>query len=190
MNNITIIGVGALGSHVAQFLRNACELKLVDHDRVEAKNLTSQFHGKPGVSKNKVQALSATLQLLWGLKVTGVPHKLTSDNADQLLSGADLLIDCLDNGEARRIVQKYARAHNIPCLHGALAADGGFGRSIWDESFTIDEASAGAATCENGDFLPFIALVSSYIARSAQEFLASGRKVGFEIPPLSGSIKV
>jgi molybdopterin/thiamine biosynthesis adenylyltransferase len=190
MKNITIIGVGALGSHVAMLLRNEASLKLIDFDRVEAKNLASQFHGKPGMGKNKVQALAATMQLLWGLKVTGVPHKLTADNADQLLSGADLLLDCLDNGEARRIVQRYARAHGIPCVHGALAADGVFGQVVWDEKFTVDDAAPGRPTCEDQNFLPFIALVSSYIARLAQEFLATGRKESFWIPPFAGSIKM
>lgn len=182
MKNVTIVGVGALGSHLVQLLRNEANLKVVDFDRVEQKNVLSQFHGKPGVNKLKVDGLKQTMQLLFGVKLDTASAKLTKDNDKQLLKGADLIVDCLDNGEARRVIQAYARGNNTPCLHGALAADGSFGRVIWDENFQVDdEAGAGVATCEDGAHLPFIALTSSYLARSAQEFLKSGKKVGFSI---------
>lgn len=179
---IIIVGVGALGSHVVQFLRNEATIRVVDFDRVEQKNTLSQFHGKPNVGKSKVQAIQQTMQFLFGLKLEAIPHKLTADNAKQVLSKADLVIDCLDNGASRRVVQGFAREAKVPCLHGALAADGSFGRAIWDEEFVIDdEAGAGAATCEDGAHLPFIALTSACLAKTAQEFLQKGKKVGFSI---------
>jgi molybdopterin-synthase adenylyltransferase len=183
MKTVVIVGVGALGSHLVQFLRNEeVTFKLIDFDRIERRNTKSQFHVKSGVGKVKVQALGQLMQFLWGLKVQTVPHKLTSENDDQLLSGADLIIDCLDNGQARRIVQGFARRTHTPCLHGALAADGGFGQIIWDKDFKIDnEDVVGAATCEEGNFLPFITLVSSYMAQATQEFLSTGKKIGFQV---------
>ena len=163
MKTVVIVGVGALGSHVVQLLRSVeATVKVIDFDRVEQKNVLSQFHGKPHVGKGKVQSLAQTMQFLFGSKIATIPHKLTPENDDQLLSGADLIIDCLDNGEARRIVQGFARRYHTPCLHGALAADGGFGRVVWDEHFRIDdEAGAGVATCEGGEHLPFIAITSA-----------------------------
>lgn len=184
---ITIVGVGALGSHVCLLLRNAeASIRVIDFDRVEQKNVTSQFHSKAGVGKLKVQALQQSMNFLFGLKIEAVSSKLVENNTSQLLGKSDLIIDCLDNGTARRLVQAYVRKNQVPCLHGALAADGGFGRSVWDEQFTIDDEPAGvqAATCENGIHLPFISVVSSLIARSAQEFLANGRKVGYQINPM------
>lgn len=186
---ITIVGVGALGSHVALFLRNEAELKVIDFDRVDRKNVLAQFHGIPGVGKNKVQALQQAMQFLFGLKIGGIQHKLTKDNEVQLLADADLIIDCLDNAAAREIVQGFARQSKIPCLHGALAADGAYGRVVWDENFVIDsEGSGGAATCEGGEHLPFIAMVSALLARAAQEFVTKGKKIGFEVYP-GGVIK-
>lgn len=190
MKNILIVGIGALGSHVAQFLRNSdASIRVVDFDRVENKNVLSQFHGKPNVGKSKVESLKQTMQFLFGVKLATIPHKLTQDNDAQVLAGVDLILDCLDNGQARRIVQGFARRSKTPCLHGALAADGDFGRVIWDEDFRIDdETGAGAATCEDGEHLPFIALTSSYLAYSAQQFLKNGRKMGFSISP-AGSVR-
>lgn len=191
MKMIVIVGVGALGSHVVQLLRNVgANLKVIDFDRVEQKNVSSQFHGKSTVGKSKVVGLQQTMSFLFGQKIETVPHKLVQDNVQTLLGGADLVIDCLDNGNSRRVVQKFVRGASVPCLHGALAPDGAFGRVIWDESFVIDdEAGVGAATCENGEHLPFIAITSAYLAHAAKEFLLKDRKVGFNVYP-SGSLRI
>lgn len=184
MKTITVVGVGALGSHLVPLLRNEAKLRVVDFDRVEQKNTLSQFHGKNTVGKSKAQALSQVMSFLWGVRVEANPHKIVADNVGQILKGSDLLIDCLDNGEARRLVQGYARESGTPCMHGALAADGGFGQVVWDEFFRIDdEPDEGAATCENGEHLPFIAIVSAYMARAIQIYLDSGREVGFHVRP-------
>ncbi len=184
MKNVLVCGVGALGSHVVQYLRNEAQLRIVDFDRVDSGNLASQFHSKPHTRKLKVEALQKTMQFLWGTVVTINSNKLTTQNVDIILHDHDLVIDCLDNGEGRRVIQTWVRRTNTPCLHGALAANGGFGRVCWDAAFKIDdEAAAGEPTCAEGDFLPFIAIVSAYLARAAQIFLRDQKQVGFSILP-------
>ncbi len=182
---IVIVGVGALGSHLVQFLRNEeAVITVVDHDRVESANVASQFHGKPSVGKMKSNALKQSMQFLYGARIDAKTNKVVENNVTQLLGEADLVIDCLDNGEGRRIVQAFVRERGIACLHGALAADGSFGRVVWSADFVIDdEDGAGDPTCEDGDFLPFIAITSAYLARAAQLYLREGRKVGFAISP-------
>lgn len=183
MTTITIVGVGALGSHVAMLLRNEGDLRVIDFDRVEQKNLLAQMHTKGSVGKNKAAAFAQLMQFGWSIKVIGIPHKLTGDNDDQLLSGSSLIIDCLDNGAGRRIVQNFARRSHTPCLHGALAADGSFGQVRWDDGFVIDDSAAGAATCEGGEHLPFIVETAAFIARAAQVFLASAKQLSFTVLP-------
>jgi hypothetical protein len=60
---------------------------------------------------------------------------------------------------------------------------------IWDEDFAIDDGATGAATCEDGEHLPFVALVAAERALAAQRFLKTGRKRGAQISP-AGSIPV
>lgn len=190
MKTITVVGVGALGSHLVPLLRNEAKFRVVDFDRVEQKNTLSQFHGRNTVGKGKVQAITQVMNFLWGVRIGGTPHKLVADNVDQLLGGSDIIVDCLDNGQARRLVQAYAKRTKTPCLHGALAADGGFGRVVWTKDFQIDDEPAeAAATCEDGAHLPFIVIVSAYMARAIQIFLHDDRKVGFQVFP-EGSTKV
>ncbi len=183
---IVIVGVGALGSHLVQFIRNEkVDIRIIDFDRVEQKNVMSQFHGKPGVGKNKVEALKQTMDFLFKRQLAVVSNKLVVDNIDVLMKGATLVVDCLDNGASRKLVQDYVRKHGVSCLHGALAPGGEFGRAIWDEHFVIDsEVGAGAATCEDGEFLPFIAITAAYLARAIQLFLKDGKKIGFSISPV------
>lgn len=190
MKNVTIVGVGALGSHTAQFLRNEADLKVIDFDRVESKNILSQFHTKPSVGKNKATSIKDVFNFLYGVKIEAIPYELRGDNVITLLKGADLLLDCLDNAESRRLVQSYATTLQVPCLHGALAADGQFGRIVWTERFIIDgESATGAATCEAGEHLPFIAVVAAHMARAAQEYLRNGQKMGFSINPSGHAIR-
>lgn len=185
MKQITIAGVGALGSHVVQFIRNfEANVKVLDLDRVEQKNTKSQFHARNSTGKSKAQSLSQLMQFLFNQKIEAVPHKLTNDNVNQLLKSSDLIIDCFDNYESRNIIQQFAKKNNIACLHGCLAANGEFGRVVWTEKMVIDkEASAGAATCHDGDFLPFIATVSALIARAAKNYLDNNVKAGYEVTP-------
>lgn len=203
-HHITVVGVGALGSHFVQFARSVpgAEFTLVDFDRTEAKNTLSQFHGKPGVGKLKVEALKGTLQFLWGMRVSVYPQKLDAANAEELLGRADLVVDALDNAEGRRVVQRWARERNaraqlrargqalpatlvpVEVLHGALApAAEGFGQVVWDERFTPEDGAPGGtqATCQAGEALPFIGVVASYMALSAQAWLERGQKTNWQI---------
>lgn len=180
--NVIIVGVGALGSHTAMLLRNEAHINIIDFDRIESKNLLSQFHSKIGSGKYKALALQQVMNYLWGVRFGAITNKLERTNV-KLLAEGDLVIDCVDNGATRRLIQTFAREHKIPCLHGGLAADAQFGRVVWTERFEIDDEAPGAPTCEDGAALPFIGIVSSYIARAAQVFLRTGKRVGFEISP-------
>ena len=183
MNRIVIVGVGALGSHVLLLLRNHPGLTVCDFDKIESKNLMSQFHTTMTLGRNKAQAAQQTMRGLFGVAVAPFPHKLTTDNVGVILGGATLGIDCTDNVEARRVIQGYVIPNKIPCLHGGLAADGTLGRVVWSEQFQPDEAGAGQATCENGEHLPFIGMVSAYMAQAAQRFLRTGERWAFHIMP-------
>ncbi len=182
---IIIIGAGALGSHLVLFGRNwDVSFTVIDFDRVERKNVMSQFHTNMGAGRNKTVALQQSMQGLFGLRVATVPHKVTGENARNLLEGAELVVDCVDNLEARRAIQAAVRELAVPCLHGALAADGGYGRVMWDEVFEADaDGSDGDATCEDGEHLPFICLVAARMATTIQQFLEDGRRESVHVHP-------
>ena len=181
---LTIVGLGALGSHLALLLRTQdLQLRLVDFDRVEKKNTLSQFHTRMGVGRNKAQALQQALQGLFSVRAQAVPHRLVADNAQAVLGGSDLLVDCVDHAPTRLLLQAYAREQGLPCLHGALAADGAYARVHWSERFAVDEGGEGEATCEDGQHLPFIATVSAHMALVLQRFLETGERRELHLHP-------
>ena len=182
---IVIVGLGALGSHVALLLRSF-NLKLVDFDRVEQKNILAQFHGKMGLGMNKASAMGRALQGMFGTKAEVVPHKLTGDNAYVILKGSELVLDCTDNITARLLISTACRKFNLPCLHGCLAASGDFARIVWEEAFVADkEGDDAKATCVDGEHLPFYAASAAFMALEAQRYLTTKKRSNFQLSPTS-----
>jgi len=175
---IVFCGVGALGSTAAVLCRSlGAELRLVDFDRVETKNLAAQSFVKQSIGKNKAEALKLQFWNFWTVKVEALGVRVVDDNVAEVCAGADLIVDCFDNRASREVLSAHARAHHTPLVHAALAADGSFGLVRWDERFTPDaEDHAGQATCEGGEHLPFIGLLASALARAIQEFVKNGRR--------------
>jgi hypothetical protein len=187
MKKVSIIGVGALGSHLLLFARNwEVELGVVDFDRIESKNIQSQFHTKMGQGKNKAKALQQAMHGLFGVKIAAGTAKLADNNAGQVLGAPDLVVDCTDNIAARSIIQTYVEAPVVECLHGCLSADGTLARAVWTEHFTPDkEGGEGEATCEDGANLPFHAMAGALLASVAQRFLETGEKKSWQLTPSS-----
>jgi len=184
---VVFCGVGALGSTAVHACRNlGAELRLVDFDRVESKNLAAQWFVKQSVGKNKAEAVRLQLANFYGVKAEALGVRLVANNAAQLLDGADLAVDCFDNADGRLVLSEAARARSVPLVHAALSADGTFGLVRWDERFTPDrEDTPGQATCEGGEHLPLIALAGATLARTIQDFVRSSDRRDYLIS-LSG----
>ena len=180
---VCVCGVGALGSTAVLLCRSlAIELRVVDFDRVEAKNLAAQWYVKQSVGKAKAEAIRLQLANFFGVKAEAMAVRLAATNAAQLLDGCALAVDCFDNADSRLALSAAARAASVPLVHAALAGDGTFGLVRWDERFVPDrEDAAGQATCEGGEHLPMIGLVGATIARVVQDFVNAGLRRDYMI---------
>ena len=184
---IAFCGVGALGSTAVLYCRNLdATLRVIDFDRVESKNLQAQWFVKQSVGKNKAAAIRLQLSNFYGVKAEALGVRMISQNATELLDGCDLAVDCFDNFDSRILLSQKSRELEVPLVHGALAGDGRFGLVRWDERFHPDrEDNEGQATCEGGEHLPMIGMISSAIARAIQDFQATGEKHDYMVS-LSG----
>ena len=180
---VVFCGVGALGSSAVLLCRNfEIELRLVDFDRVESKNLLAQFFVKQSVGKNKAEALKLQLFNFWGVRAEALPVRLSAQNTDSLLGDADLIVDCFDNWASRTLLCDYARAHGKALLHAAVAADGSCGLVRWDERFVADQEDAeGQPTCEGGEHLPLIGLLGAALSRAIQDFVSRGERHDYHV---------
>ncbi len=121
---VLLVGAGGLGSPAALYLAAAGigHLTLVDDDLVERSNLQRQvLHGEDDVGRAKVLSASQRLAALNpGVVVRAVEKRLDQDNALDLLSGHDLVIDGADNFATRYLVNAACETLGMPWVYGAV----------------------------------------------------------------------
>lgn len=148
--NILIAGCGALGSNLAYNLvkHGFTNLSLLDFDRVESKNIGPQIYSPQYVGMTKVDALINILyDINQNIQLKNLYTKLDSKNCAKTLKGADLVVDCFDNREARLILTDYCRENNIDCIHAGLFKD--YGEVIWNENYKVpDQAPKSDDQCD------------------------------------------
>ena len=124
-----VVGAGALGCPAATYLVAAGigRLGLVDEDAVELSNLHRQpLHLTPDVGMPKAQAAAAKLGLLNPeVVVEPYPATLNAGNAEAIVMGADVVVDCTDSFESRYLVNDACCAQGVALVEaGVVAFDG------------------------------------------------------------------
>jgi molybdopterin/thiamine biosynthesis adenylyltransferase len=141
--SVTLCGAGALGSHLADNLarQGFRHLRVIDRDRVEEHNVSTQLYGESEVGAWKVEVLRQRLFRATGIEIDAVRKELTDRTARALLQDGGLVIDTFDNSASRGLVQEQCRALQLPALHVGLYAD--YGEVIWDERYRVPQDVAG-----------------------------------------------
>lgn len=122
---VLVIGAGGLGSPVIAYLAAAGvgTIGVVDDDDVSLSNLQRQvIHSTASAGKPKVESAQAFVAALNPF-VQIVPHRLrlSSENAAELISGYDLVVDGTDNFASRKIAALAAEAIEKPLVSGAVS---------------------------------------------------------------------
>ncbi len=134
---ITVCGAGALGANIVESLARAGfrQLKVIDRDRVEERNLSTQPYQMDDVGGHKARALAHLVYRAVGVELEAVVQELSGRNVAKLLSGSDFILDAFDNSVSRQAVSAYARSTETACLHAGLAD--GYSEVMWDEVYRI-----------------------------------------------------
>ncbi|MFB8789620.1 MAG: ThiF family adenylyltransferase [Potamolinea sp.] len=134
---VTVCGSGALGANITENLARSgfAKLVVIDRDRIEERNLSTQPYYKSDVGAYKAKILTNTLYRALGITVDGRSKELTSTNAAQLLRDTSLVIDTFDNSIGRQAVQDYCKNTQIPCLHVGLERD--YAEVIWNDIYRV-----------------------------------------------------
>ena len=123
-SHITIIGAGGIGSPAIQYLAAAGvgKLTVIDDDKVALSNLQRQVLFKEAdIGRPKAQAAQeAVAHLTPDVAIIPVIQRLTAQNADSLLIGADAILDGCDNFETRLAVSDAATRLKIPLISAAV----------------------------------------------------------------------
>jgi molybdopterin/thiamine biosynthesis adenylyltransferase len=107
---IVLCGAGALGANLAENLAGAGAgaLKVIDRDRIEEGNLSTQPYYRSDVGAFKAKILANNLYRAIGTKVEAETKELTATNAPQLLKASQLIVDVFDNSSSRQVLKGYA----------------------------------------------------------------------------------
>lgn len=175
---VVVCGVGALGSHLASSLARAGvgHLRLVDRDRVEERNLSTQPWARAEVGAPKAKLLAAQLYRAVGVDAEAHAVELSDTNAKKLLRGVDLVVDAFDNAASRACVQRTAAALGLPCLHAGLSGDG-YGEVVFDPGYRVPSA-AGEDVCDYALAGTFALFTATLAAELALRFLVTGERRG------------
>lgn len=122
--SVLIVGLGGLGSPVALYLTGAGigRIGLCDNDIVSISNLQRQIlyseetEGQPKalIANKRLSELSSKTKFdLW-------QDGLTADNARDILSRYDLIIDCTDNHRTRYLIDDACQELGKTWIHGAI----------------------------------------------------------------------
>lgn len=120
-----IVGCGGLGGYLIETLARVGigTLRVVDGDVFDATNLNRQMLCTPDLlGTPKAQAARMRIHSINPAVVVD-DHAvfLTPQNAAELVSDCDIVLDALDTIEGRRCLYKAAQQANIPYVYGAIS---------------------------------------------------------------------
>ncbi|MCD4752501.1 MAG: molybdopterin-synthase adenylyltransferase MoeB [Anaerolineaceae bacterium] len=122
--SVLVVGVGGLGSASALYLAAAGvgRIGLVDDDLVDVSNLQRQvIHSSTSVGELKVKSAADRLLGLNPL-ITVETHaiRLAEDNAQEIISFYDVVVDASDNYSTRYLINRTCVALQKPMVYGAV----------------------------------------------------------------------
>lgn len=172
---VAICGAGALGSQLADNLvrQGVANLRVIDKDRVEEHNVSTQLYGESDVGGWKVEVLRNRLFKTAGVEIEAVRKELTGGNAKALLADRDLVIDAFDNSASRRLVQETVQAAGTACLHVGLNAD--YAEVIWDEAYRVPGDVSGDV-CDYPLARNLVLIAVAVASEAVVRFAADGRR--------------
>lgn len=188
-SRVAIVGCGATGSALASLLARAGvgSLRIIDRDYVEASNLQRQMlFDETDAAESVPKAIAAARKVAqFNSQVVAEPHvsDLTPQNADQLLSGVQLVLDGTDNFETRYLINDYAVKNSLPWIYVAAFGSYALTMNILPAetaclSCIFPEAPAGAVeTCDTAGILnSAVNLAASIAATEALKLLTGARQ--------------
>jgi molybdopterin-synthase adenylyltransferase len=183
---VVVVGVGALGSVIAERLVRAGVglVRLIDRDWVEWDNLPRQtlFIESDAVARvpKAVAAANHLRAINSEATIESVVADLIPNNASELLKGFNLILDGTDNFETRFLINDASLEYQVPWIHGGCVGASGQGlvcipgqtacfRCLMPEPMPADQQ----ATCDSAGVVgPAITIVAGWQAMEAIKLLS------------------
>jgi molybdopterin/thiamine biosynthesis adenylyltransferase len=123
-SQVLVVGAGGLGSPALFYLAAAGvgRIGIADGDRVEVSNLQRQvLHGIDDVGVEKTTSAEETLMRIRpDLDLKLFPFRLDHQNAEEVVSGFDFVVDASDSFESKFLVNDACVSTKIPFSHAGI----------------------------------------------------------------------
>jgi adenylyltransferase/sulfurtransferase len=185
----TVIGCGALGSHIASHLVRAGvgRVVLVDRDFVEWHNLPRQaLYDEADAEEGVPKAVAAAKRLRRINSAVEIREHVADVNADTvegLIADADVVLDGADNFEVRYLLNEACVKHGIPWIYGGVLGTYGLTAAIVPGETPCLRCMLGSMpppgavpTCETAGVLgPAVAIIAALEATEGLKILLDRR---------------
>jgi molybdopterin/thiamine biosynthesis adenylyltransferase len=195
-----VIGAGGLGSPVVLYLGTAGvgRITLVDHDSVDLTNLQRQIaHNMARVGQPKATSAREGVEAINPeVLVKPVVARADAQLLDELVPGADVVLDCTDNFTTRHAINAACVKHAKPLVSGAaIRMDGQI--SVFDTRhpkspcyacvFPPNDDFEETRCATLGVFAPLVGIIGAMQAAEALKILArTGESLAGRLQMLDG----
>ncbi|MHA7964596.1 ThiF family adenylyltransferase [Paenibacillus sp. CAU 1782] len=184
-SKVAIVGLGALGSVIAQHIvrSGVGYVRVIDRDYVDWTNLQRQMlytekdatdmMPKAEAAAERLRSINSTIQL------EAHVSDVTASNVEELLGGVDLVVDGSDNFAIRYLINDFCVKHNIPWIYGGATGSNGMTMTVLPGKtpcyvclFPSAPAPGTADTCETAGILsPVVDMIGSLQSMEAIKLL-------------------
>jgi len=192
-SKIAVVGLGGLGCSASVYLAasGVGELNLIDDDSIDLSNLQRQIlFSEEDLNREKVEIAQMKLSSLnENVQVNSNNLRINNSNIENILEGSDLILDCTDNFETRKIINAY-------CLNEKKILISGSSQGWKGQFFTLDFRNENSPcyecffedlegedlSCrESSIFSPLVGIIGSFIASELIKKLISLSEIQSEI---------
>jgi molybdopterin-synthase adenylyltransferase len=190
-----IIGCGALGTVIASTLVRAGvgRVRIIDRDFIEYHNLQRQIlFDEEDIRNNLPKAVAAERHLRKinsEIQVEGIVSDVNYTNIERLVSGADLILDGLDNYETRLLINDTSLKLNIPWVYGGAIGSSGMTMTFIPHETACYRCLVGgyspgahSLTCDTAGVLaPAPGIIAALQSTEAIKILTGSKKINRDL---------
>ncbi len=184
-SHAVIAGCGALGCTQAMLLARGGvgRLTLIDRDYVERSNLQRQIlfdESDAAAALPKARAAERRLAAINSqIEIRAMVEDLDARNVEELLDGADLILDATDNFETRYLINDWCVQNSRPWIYGAAVGSYGIAMPVVPDRGACFRCiypatpSGDQPTCETAGVLnPVTTMIGAWQAAAALKLLS------------------
>ncbi len=184
-SRVVVIGCGALGAVQSETLARAGagRLTIVNRDFVEESNLQRQLMFEESDASNRlpkaVAAARRIARINSRVEVEPVVADVNYENVEEIIAGADLVLDGTDNFETRFLINDACVKTGVPWVYGAAVGSYGLTMTILPKETpclrcvleALPDPGSGPTCDTAGVIMPIVSIIGSIQSAEALKIL-------------------